>query len=292
MKIIFLSLILLNFTTFVSSQNNLDDFLNPTNEWYIDYGRITSQMVKYKFSNNPEVIGDKEYYPLMSNSSDDENWLQIEPNGYSGLFRQDNKKVFMYNFEGPEYLVYDFNMALGDTIITLSSMSNNIVLKVLEIDSIVLENSVFRKRTLLGCSGEGLIPEQWPNYWIDGIGSEWGFEFGEECSFDGGGLLVCFKQSLELLYKNTQYETCWDRVSNNNTLNDIIFSIKPNPASDRLFIHSESKIEKVELYQMTGKLVFSGTLNIIDVSSFQKGIYFIKISFPYNQEKLTKWIKN
>lgn len=57
----------------------------------------------------------------------------------------------------------------------------------------------------------------------------------------------------------------------------------PNPVSERFFIESKLNISKVVLYNTIGKKVFEDALiseknNQIDMSEFQSGIYFLKVS--------------
>lgn len=61
------------------------------------------------------------------------------------------------------------------------------------------------------------------------------------------------------------------------------FNIYPNPVEDRLFIETESAIEEISIYTITGVLVGQKTMNdgqqtsSIDVSALNSGIYFVKI---------------
>ena len=65
---------------------------------------------------------------------------------------------------------------------------------------------------------------------------------------------------------------------------DDLLMVYPNPASDRVFIHFESKsinFEKVELYNAYGQLVkvvdVNSTVAEIPVSTLASGTYFAKI---------------
>jgi len=61
-------------------------------------------------------------------------------------------------------------------------------------------------------------------------------------------------------------------------------SIFPNPSDGKFRIHSENGIEKVTVYNMAGKKVYLNTgtnrakQNEIDLTKFQKGVYFIEIN--------------
>jgi hypothetical protein len=57
-------------------------------------------------------------------------------------------------------------------------------------------------------------------------------------------------------------------------------SIYPNPVREELFIKSETNIDKIEIYDITGKQIFTGNLSkdkSINVSSLSAGIYLLKI---------------
>lgn len=61
----------------------------------------------------------------------------------------------------------------------------------------------------------------------------------------------------------------------NNVINDI--NIYPNPTQKYLNIETNSKIKKVTLYNALGQKVMMTTKKIINISSLDKGLYFIKI---------------
>ena len=63
----------------------------------------------------------------------------------------------------------------------------------------------------------------------------------------------------------------------------------PNPASDKITISSVEKINAIEIYNILGENVYSSSIlktatsDEINLSNFQKGIYFVKI---YHAEKI------
>lgn len=77
----------------------------------------------------------------------------------------------------------------------------------------------------------------------------------------------------------------------NNALS--IITLYPNPTSDFLNIKSAQKISKVEIYDVSGKLVKSGNLKEekINVESCLKGNYLIKL-YTENGVVTSKFIKN
>lgn len=78
--------------------------------------------------------------------------------------------------------------------------------------------------------------------------------------------------------------------------NDLMLNLFPNPAIDKIIIQSEKFIRKLEIFDFTGKLVFTQHEKIsgqtIDLTSFVNGMYFFKIYFDENFAKTIKVIKD
>ncbi|MDR1848033.1 MAG: leucine-rich repeat protein [Bacteroidales bacterium] len=65
-----------------------------------------------------------------------------------------------------------------------------------------------------------------------------------------------------------------------NGLNDIgttDFAIYPNPAKDKITIDCGENINSIEIVDLLGKVVYQGKETTIDVSTFAKGNYFVRI---------------
>lgn len=55
-------------------------------------------------------------------------------------------------------------------------------------------------------------------------------------------------------------------------------NVFPNPAKDQLFINSDDKIEKVNIFNANGQLVLSSSwISAIDISALSSGIYFLEL---------------
>lgn len=72
------------------------------------------------------------------------------------------------------------------------------------------------------------------------------------------------------------------------------FDLFPNPTQNELHISNSDKINKIEIYDLSGKLVWRKTYESkqtdglkIDVSEYSRGVYLLKI----NEEKTYKFIK-
>ncbi|MDR1847257.1 MAG: leucine-rich repeat protein [Bacteroidales bacterium] len=66
-----------------------------------------------------------------------------------------------------------------------------------------------------------------------------------------------------------------------NSLNDIAatanISLYPNPASETINITCGEKINSIEVVDLLGKVIYQGNKTTIDVSTFAKGNYFVRI---------------
>lgn len=75
--------------------------------------------------------------------------------------------------------------------------------------------------------------------------------------------------------------------------NEQTISVTPNPFTNKIEINSASTITKVEVYNIEGKKIkmVNAAFNNIDLSAFEKGIYFVKV-YGENQTYSKKLIKN
>jgi hypothetical protein len=55
-----------------------------------------------------------------------------------------------------------------------------------------------------------------------------------------------------------------------------VVKIFPNPSHDMVNIQSD-KLESITVYNIYGQLIFKGTTNVLDVSTWSKGSYFVKL---------------
>lgn len=87
------------------------------------------------------------------------------------------------------------------------------------------------------------------------------------------------------------------KTATNSSVTDYninLFSIYPNPSSDKIFITAKHSLPKsATIYSMDGKKVLNLSLqnNSIDVSGLPKGIYFVEINSPEGSST-QKFIKN
>jgi Leucine-rich repeat (LRR) protein len=74
--------------------------------------------------------------------------------------------------------------------------------------------------------------------------------------------------------------------------NAILFTIHPNPVNNNLNIESKTPIKKIEIYNSLGQQVLTQLKrNTVNVSTFNAGIYFIKIIGTNEAFEIKKFIK-
>ncbi len=114
-------------------------------------------------------------------------------------------------------------------------------------------------------------------------------------TFDNGKFYVSREKvnrfGINLPQKLYQFKD--DRTKTLNTINEKIieFKITPNPVSEFISIQTNTQIKYLEIFNMLGKKVFftDKQNSKINISSYSKGIYIIKVTFS-NYKVLNKKI--
>ncbi len=163
--------------------------------------------------------------------------------------------------------ITEINVCYNPLLNRLFLNNNNI--SELDISNNPLITTLYGHNTLLSCVRVSDIdnsylddPYIYPNYWLDE-----GVEFLLDCGFENQCELLGFSEQ---------------ELSN--------FSIYPNPTKEYLNIDCSS-LESVSVYNIFGKELLKDNINRIDVSSFSKGVYFIKVSDGINAS-IKKFIKD
>ena len=93
----------------------------------------------------------------------------------SGLVREEGQRVFFRRWLGQSYdrevLLYDFNLTVGDTITISWGETPLIVIE----DSETEVNGTMRRQLGLGLYFGENVSRQADEYWIEGVGSTYGF---------------------------------------------------------------------------------------------------------------------
>lgn len=101
-------------------------------------------------------------------------------------------------------------------------------------------------------------------------------------------------------YMNTPSYFCMDNFQTLNlvsgiTENKIVensVNIYPNPTTNQLNISSTFSIDKIEIYNQLGSLVFQSNSTVNDISTLETGIYLLKIMSKDGAIEAKRFIKN
>ena len=216
---------------------------------------------------------------------------------YEGLIREQNQKTyFIPNSFETEYLIYDFSLEIGMTFEypLYPGLPETVLLEVKNIDMVEI-HGVLKKRLLITHASTDNIVDTW----IENVGSLEGIlhpSYG--LIHDGASMtLLCYYQNNELIYKNPAYSKCyydkWEDIISVQTIEVSDCSVFPNPIDNILNISCLSNtISRIEIFDFFGKKVYSDIYkNTIDMSSFSKGLYTLKVYETNKQVSVFKIIK-
>ena len=112
--------------------------------------------------------------------------------------------------------------------------------------------------------------------------------------------MLCFHQRGELVWQNPEYNSCtypYDAVEENK---DAGISVYPNPGKDVLNIRTGLKDARVEVYDMSGRMVYGREITdyvtSINAEGWPSGSYVWKVIVGASTGSVTeaesgKWIK-
>jgi len=260
--------------------------INETSQWkqYLQYGSNNCECTTIKDRlyqlNGDTLIGNINYFNVLVT----EIYTIIYQSGstiindlhyYADPIREENNAIYAFNrIKNEEYLLYDFNLAIGDTIKTGSCLKNNVI----RIDSVYLGLEPRKRFHLPGPDFSTLI---------EGIGSTWGFYY-QACNDylpPGPQKLQCYCQDGNCI----QFDPTYDCNSLITKTEDIPFynvAITPNPFQDEIKVQYETvpnELLSLSIVDPMGKMILGRMLNssepfeIIKVTDLPPGIYFIHI---------------
>jgi len=127
----------------------------------------------------------------------------------AGAVREEDKRVYFrrkieQNYQ-EEVLLYDFNLMVGDTV-TVNWMGQQLM--VLE-ESEVEVDGTMRRQLGLGRYSVGYPPTEVDEYWIEGVGSTFGFLNSGSEGLGGAFIyLLCYHENGNLVWDNEAFEDC------------------------------------------------------------------------------------
>lgn len=244
--------------------------------------------IKYEYEKDTFMCGYN--YAVISNQNQNCNWWSLI------LIRSVGNLVYgrIYDCLGYEYLLYNFNLNLGDTFIAAANINDTAIVTNVSYGT-MLDGSIRKQITLISV---GIFPMQYN--WIEGIGDLTSL-FYNYILYDPDLTLLCFEDSLALIYKNTFWNTCDTSSLTSNNENNVfpsLFIAYPNPTTDIILIkysvNQDSK-SNISLRDFTGRLLKSyylesgtGTISINE-NDLPVGLFFFSL-YDNKKHLLTKKI--
>lgn len=249
------------------------------------------------------LINGVSYYKLLTAKDELSSiWLN---NGYVREDTETRKVYYKSQKDEQELLLYNFNildMQVGNEIQSYDFQSETNVL--LSIGSVEYNHVGGKERMVVTLRSTSLDVNcicYEDHIWIEGIGNMDGFFRSTMAIYNPGSekiSLLCFFQNEELVYKpeNTNVEDCFVYGSNFLNIEMLSFdncSIFPNPMDDILNISCLNNATlRIEIFDNLGRQIYNQAyIGVIDVSSFSKGLYLIKLYDENQQLSVFKIIK-
>lgn len=256
--------------------------------WTTDqkYGQYNEQYRYERLALTEEdtIIDGKSYKKLYSFT---EREFDIETATFvCGIRENENKQIFVASYHNQqEFLLYDFSLTEGDSILAESNGEYDLYFNVTDVDTIDYNGVERRKITL-----------QFYNYawvtWIEGIGNIEGLlmdwrSYTMAMDPMPNVRLRCYEHNEECLYSDFSFnESIYDcytplytGLEENETQNNIL--LYPNPAKERLYINTSIPIKQMTICNFLGQEIQKNnnleTTSSINISGLNEGVYFVKI---------------
>ena len=276
MKQILIFLIVFN-SAFLYGQ----DFLTDTKKWndlYVFFATCNCEMYETHsyYLNGDSTIQGKQYKILYDSTYSYPDRIEVTKKGFIREPETNKEIFFIENGQAEETKIYDFDFDV-DSSLTIGLYTYTVK----STDSV----------DILGIKRKVIYFSEYEDNglsWISGIGANQGlFYFQFQM-----GLLLCVKDSNELIYKDSGDYDCifFDYVSSINESETDRIKIYPNPTEDNLSISSKEIIENVEIYNSTGIKIMSfvpkNTELTVNIMNLGKGMYFARVN-----KKTIKFLK-
>ncbi len=209
------------------------------------------------------------------------------------FFREENKRIYAIDArisDSDEYLIYDFNLQVGDTL-PQNILTRNVPFLVdhhgviAKIDSVQTLDGIFRKRFSFVTDLESNLQNR---YIIEGVGSRhslMGLLPQNNSEIDFGGRICLFQKDGIDIYRFGLASSC-QLISSASDPRPEILSISPNPMSDVSSIRVENWEQllggRLEVSDVAGRLLFQKTIQSesdfrLQRSDFQAGMLLVSV---------------
>lgn len=216
------------------------------------------------------------------------NGMQTIDSLFKGYVRSFGKQVFFRtSFNTSEYLLYDFDLAVGDTL-PLNELLYSDVLTISEVDSVLVSNGNYLKVFTL----EG---NNYVNQLIEGVGSSAGFLEALQKPYNVSHALKCYSQNGQYYFPETENPDCIFFLGLNSFQPEL--DVYPNPCSQslRISINADFAGGFWRIITIGGKEIVRGAVSgqqtDIEVVNWDAGVYFLECNLDSGTTFRQKIIK-
>jgi hypothetical protein len=216
------------------------------------------------------------FYKTNGKSTINDTAYTVISDNYSQItcyLREENKKVFCrLSPDLSEFVLYDFDIDIGDTVLLHQCYGESYNGYVEGIDSLLVGNQ-YHKRYFIQCW-------EWISLHItEGIGSDAGLMYCDLPWVDMYGSLFCFSLNDTMFSTDgsggNEAGNCWQFIGVPETSVEHM-EIYPNPVRDFIHIRYDKEC-RLELIDLTGRQCRQSISNSIYVHDLQQGIYFLRV---------------
>jgi len=224
--------------------------------YYDDFGVPTSMFSEYTLYGDT-TISSTTYKKIYSNSI------------YLGAIRETAKIIyFVPDTTTNEYVLYDFNLNLGDTIIHPygGAVCSNDTITIDYIDSVQSSDGYHRQLHLSSYAT-----------WIEGVGSTaYLLEPANILCVSGNYALQCMVNDSSFIHP-WNVSTCFLSLEETFLTNQNI-SVVPNPSSGKFSIISDKSIKEIYLTDLLGNVILRQQINYqtkFQIDNLNTGVYIL-----------------
>ena len=213
------------------------------------------------------------YYTEGDTSINNTDYIKLGTNGnYMGAYRDSNRVVyFIPDTSLTEYVLYDFNLEVGDTIIHPyggGGFSTDTV-TIWQTDTILIDGNSHKTISLSSMA-----------HWIEGIGSQnYLLNPYDFAGLSGNDYLQCMMSDSSFIF-GANNGFCTTSINETENANSEL-NIFPNPANSNFQIQlEEGTIQRIQIMDITGKIILDYpqvNSKQFNVSKLPPGIYLVKV---------------